>query len=93
MGLLMIDFSIAARRVQELLDAGDDLEDVMNDAGLAGIHLKLWREFEVQPAGYRDDTLIIEFYHTESRTRWLAKFSGYDAEEVEVFGPVNQWSN
>lgn len=81
----MIDLSVAPKRVQELWEDGLDMDDVSADALLAGIELHVYREYDI------DDTMILEFFHRESKTRWLARYSGFDAETVEVFGVVNQW--
>lgn len=97
----MIDLSAAPRRVQELMDEGAQLDDILEEGFLVGITISLWWKADykeigwseqLEPRHFTDDQMLLEFYHRESRTRWLAKFSGYDAEEVEVFGPVNSWA-
>lgn len=98
----VIDLSAAPKRIQELMDDGLGAEDAIAEAGLIGIEVKVWWEANLSEIGwsdqlgpqhFADDRVIFEFYHRESKTRWLARFSGYDAEEVEVFGLVNSWSD
>jgi hypothetical protein len=96
-----LDLSAAPKRIQELMDEGRNLQDAIEEATLVGISIKIWWQADITEIGwsnslkaehFADDRLILEFYHEESKTRWLAKFSGYDSEEVEVFGIVNSWS-
>lgn len=86
----MIDLSVAPKRIQELMDEGLMISEVREDAALAGLEIS-WYINEMP--GELEDTMLIVFFHRASRTRWLARFSGYDALEVEVFGLVNQWSS
>lgn len=97
----MIDLSAAPKRIQELMDEGRALDEAIEEAALVGITIAHWWRLDREKFGWTDqfdqslfddDKMILEFYHKESGTRWLAKFSGYDAEEVEVFGPVNSWA-
>jgi len=99
---MMLDLNAAPKRIQELMDEGLALQDAMEEAGLVGIEIKVWWQADIKEIGwaerlgpehFSDDRMMLEFYHKESGTRWLAKFSGYDAEEVEVFGPVDSWSS
>lgn len=96
----MIDLSAAPKRIQELMDEGYTIDHILDEAGLVGITMKVWWQADTREIGwadrleethFADDRIVFEFYHKESGTRWFAKFSGYDAEEVEVFGPVNSW--
>lgn len=79
----MIDLSAAPKRIQELMDEGHTIDEAVVEAETAGLGIEWWvRE---------DDILVIEFHHVATGTRWMARFSGYDAERVEVYGLVNSW--
>jgi hypothetical protein len=99
----MIDLTAAPKRIQELMDDGYALEDAIVEAERAGLEIKLWYQVNrvelawqenkggIDNDSLADDLMALEFYHPATKTRWMARFSGYDAETVEVFGLVNSW--
>lgn len=79
----MLDLSAAPKHIQKLMDEGHTIDEAIVEADHVGIHI----EYHV----FDDEILLIEFFHRPSGTRWFARFTGYDAELVEVFGLVDSW--
>jgi hypothetical protein len=99
----MLDLSAAPKRIQELMDEGHAIDEAVVEAEQAGLEVKLWFQVDRVEFGWQDnkngidngslvdDVIGLEFYHAATKTRWFARFSGYDSEKVEVFGLVNSW--
>jgi hypothetical protein len=84
---LTIDLEAAPREIQRQMNEGHAVDELVMFGDLIGldVHVYLVQEF--------DDEMIVGFKHRTSGFTWLAKFSGFDAELVEVFAKFSEFTD